>query len=156
MNLIPRKDRNQLHLKKWGPITLLNTDYKIPSLTVRMKPYLDRIIHSSQTGFMHWRNIAFNIRKAIDSINFVDNENIEALVISLDFRKAFDRVEKCAIKAVLEYFNFGEKFIKWILLLYVEFESCTQNSGFMSEWFKPSRGLHQGACESPKIFMSVP
>ena len=29
ITLIPKKVRNQLYLKNWRPITLLNTDYKI-------------------------------------------------------------------------------------------------------------------------------
>ena len=125
------------------------------ALTYRIKPYLNRRIHPSQTWFMHGRNIAFNIRKAINIINFADEQNLEAITTSLDFEKTFDRVEHTAIVGALKYFNFGEKLIKWIMLLYKEFESCTINAGYTSKLFKPTRGLHQGACESPIIFLLI-
>ena len=69
---------------------------------------------------------------------------LEVVIISLDFGKAFDRVEMVALKGTLQYNNFGENFIKWTMLLYKNFESCTTNFGYNSEWFHPTRGLHQG------------
>ena len=76
-----------------------------------MKPYLDDIIHTSQTAFMAGRNIATNIRKAMGIIEYASNENIEAIMISIDFEKAFDRVKMTAVIGALRYFNFGEVFI---------------------------------------------
>ena len=136
---------------------MLNTDYKILSkaLMYRVKPYLDNLIHTCQTGFMHGRNIAFNIQKAIDLFNYADSEQLEAVMISLNFEKAFDHVEMCAVTGVLRYFNFSEEFIKWIVLLYTEFQLCTINAGHISPWFTPTRGLHQDACESAIIFVLV-
>ena len=104
---------------------------------------------------MHGRNISFNIRKAIDIMEWVDMEDIPAVATALDFEKAFDRVEMDALVGALRYFNFGKIFIKWIVLLYTRFESCTTNAGYTSEWFTPTRALHRGACESPIIFLSI-
>ena len=95
ISLIPKKDRDPLRLKNWRPLTLLNCDYKIltKAIVYRIRPYLDHLIHPSQTGFMQDRNISHNIRKIIDLINIVENEDIIAVLISLDFEKAFHRVE---------------------------------------------------------------
>ena len=90
------------------------------------------------------RNIAYNIRKMIDVMNYTNAEGIEAIIIPLDFEKAFDQVELSALGGALKYFNFGPIFIKWVLLLCRNFESCTTNYGFNSNWFQPTRGLHQG------------
>ena len=103
---------------------------------------------------MKGRNIAYNIRKAIDVMQYAEDNKISGVAISLDFEKTFDSVEKCAIRGAMEFFNFGEKLIRWILL-YVDFEACTINAGYASEWFFPTRGLHQGAPKAPIIFLLV-
>jgi phosphoribosylformylglycinamidine (FGAM) synthase-like enzyme len=50
-------------------------DYKIISklLTNRMKPVLNKIIHTDQKGFVAGRNISENNRMIDDIIKYVDN-----------------------------------------------------------------------------------
>ena len=130
-------------------------DYKILSkaLSNLLIPLLVDLIRISQTGFMENRNIAHNIRKIIALINYADEEKLEAVLISLDFEKAFDKVEMVAIEGSLRYFNFGPRYNAWIKLLFAGFQSCMVNYGYISDWFTPTRGLHQGTCKSPYIFL---
>ena len=48
--LIPKSDKDQRYIKKWRPLTLLETFYKIISATLanRIKPILDSIIGKHQ------------------------------------------------------------------------------------------------------------
>ena len=55
---------------------------------------------------MPGRNIAFNTRIIIDVLDIAEYENTEAVFISLDFKKAFDRVELCTLCETLRYFKF--------------------------------------------------
>ena len=120
-----------------------------------MQPYLEKIIHPSQIGFMHNRNIASNFRKIIDIAKYAEQEDLQAVVISLDFEKAFDSVEKTAIQGTMHLLNFSQYFIDLINLLYHHFEACVMNLGFASEWFKPTRALHQGCPMSSVIFVCI-
>ena len=49
----------------------------------------------------------------------VDGESIPAIILSLDFEKAFDKRENTAILGSLYYFNFGPVFIKWVHMLHM-------------------------------------
>ena len=56
---IPKGDKPKQFLKNWRPITLLNTIYKIGSgcIANRIKIFLDKLIHTDQTGFIKGRFI---------------------------------------------------------------------------------------------------
>ena len=72
---------------------------------------------------------------------------------SLDAEKAFDRVEWRFLIHVLESFGFGEGFIKWIQMIYVEPKASVLTSGVLSSFFNISRGAKQGDPPSPLLFI---
>ena len=146
-----------MFLKNWRSITLLNVDYKILAkvLANRVKPYLNKLVYPCQTGFIAGGNIANNKCKTIDIIDFVEQEKIPAVLVTLDFEKVFDRVERESLYETLRFFNFGEEFIAWSKVLYNNFQLCTINAGEISEWFYPIRGLQQGNPISSIYFILV-
>ena len=91
----------------------------------------------------------------MDLLNYVEKENIECLLISLDFKKCSDTIEFQAIKGSLDFFNFGPYFTKMILTLYNQFESCVSHNGNVSEYFTPTRAIHQGCAVSGYIFVLI-
>ena len=157
ITLIPKKECDTRYLKNWHPITLLNTDFKIFAklLAMRIDTYLLKLIHNDQTGFMKNRNRSHNIRKIADILQYVQDNNIEALLILLDFEKAFDRVEHNAVQGALKIMNFGPKILRMIEILYTDFEQCPINLWFTSPWFKPTHGLYQGKPISSTLFILV-
>ena len=130
-------------------------DYKIISkaFALRMKPMLEKIIHVDQKGFLQGRFIGCSIPKMLDIIDYADQQGLETMIVSVDFEKAFDRIEYSAIEGALRYFNFGDNFTEWFKLLYKSFQLSVCNSGSILEWFYPSRGLHQGYGASSRIFL---
>jgi hypothetical protein len=56
-------------------------------LANRMKPVLNKIIHTDQKGFVAGRNISENNRMIDDIIEFVDNEGEEGVIIFVDQQK---------------------------------------------------------------------
>ena len=153
--LIPKKGKDINYIKNWRPLTLLNTDYKLLAkvLSTRLKSILHKLVNKDQTGFMKNRFIGENIRKILDIIAYTEEEDLSAILISVDFEKCFDRLEWTAIYKTMEKFNFGTKFINWVKLLYHDIYSCTTNNGYSSEWFSPTRGLRQGCPMSPYLFL---
>ena len=107
---VPKRNKDALELKNWRPLTMLNIDHKIiaKAIASRMKTVLHYLIGPQQTGYMQGRFIGTDIRKLIYIIQYVENEQIDAILIAIDFQKCFDTIEVTAIEGALRYFNFGE------------------------------------------------
>ena len=72
ISLIPKHDCDLSELTGWRPITLLNVDYKILAKCIakRIEPFLPKLIHSDQTGFMKDRFIGQNVRLLNDLMEY--------------------------------------------------------------------------------------
>ena len=118
--LIPKKGKEPTLLKNWRPLTLLNTDYKILAKVManRIKPVLQYVIAETQTGFMEGRHIGENIRRTMDLVSHVSKNKKEALLISLDYEKCFDKIAHNAVFGAIKYFELGEYFEKMIRVFF--------------------------------------
>jgi len=110
----------------------------------RIELSLPSLIHSDQTGVIKGRYIGQNIRLLDDLMNFIDVNKIPGILFFIDFEKAFDTLEWSFLHRTLEIFNFGPKIRKWISILYNDIESGVMNGGYMTNYFKVSRGVRQG------------
>lgn len=148
----PRDD-----LRNWRPISLLNIDYKIITkiLAKRLGTVMPLIIEEDQTCSIKGRNIDTNITLTRDIIDYANIENKPLAIIALDQEKAFDRVELPYLKRVLESFNFGKNFRKWISILYNNISSCILTNGLISDEFKLTRGLRQGCALSAPLYVII-
>ena len=155
ITLIDKKDKDRQYLKNWRPISLLNVDYKIISkvLALRLKDILPDIIHENQTGFVKGRYIGDNIRTVLDIMTLSKDKNIPGILLSVDFEKAFDSLDWDFLHLILEKFNFGDNFRKWINIFYTDIEACVMNNGNSSGYFKLGRGVRQGDPLSPYLFI---
>ena len=156
LNTIPKPGKDSRRIENLRPITLLNTDYKILEKLVmnRIVKTLDMLIHQDQRGFIPGRQISVNIRKLIDIMDILQKqEDSEVFVLSLDYSKAFDKVDFSAISGSLEYFNFPPYIIKWTEILYKNFKIQVQNNGKFSNFFAVNRGIHQGGVCSTAYFV---
>ena len=149
------KGDNRNDLNNWRPISLLNTDYKIFSQVIasRIKLVLPTIISSSQKGFLKERNISELIRNIDDILQLSYLYHSPGLLVSVDFKKAFDSLNKKTILNSLHLFNFGPYLINLVSVLMRNSESCVKNAGWLSSWFPCERGVRQGCSASPYLFI---
>ena len=103
----------------------MNCDYKIlaKAIASRIKSCLQHIIHSDQTGFMKNWFIGENIVKILNIMEIAENEQMPALIMTVDFEKAFDHLEWHFIIKSLETFNFSPTIIRWVQTLYKNISS---------------------------------
>ena len=157
ISIIPKKDKDLTQLSSWRPLSLLNTDYKIIAkvLSNRLKKALLEVINADQIGYMENRQCAENTRLIADIIDFSQLNKHPCIILLIDFEKAFDNVRWSFLKKVLKHFGFGPSFQKWISVLYAKSESCVTNNGYLSSYFKLSRGIRQGCPISAMLFLLV-
>ena len=78
----------------YRPISLLGAEVKILAkvLSTRLNKVITPIIHPDQSGFMPNRNTALNLRRLHGVMTRAHLLGEDALLFSLDARKAFDMV----------------------------------------------------------------
>ena len=157
LNLIPKPGKDSRYIQNLRPITLLNVDYKIIEkvLANRMENAMHHIIHYDQKGFMKGRRSSGNIRKILDLIYFTDRDKLEALILSLDYKKCFDLISFDAILGALKFFKFPEFIYNWTKILYTDYTVQIQNNGHFSAPIQIERSVHQGGVNSTNYFLLV-
>ena len=118
-----------------------------------MKIAIPKIINFDQSGFLKGRYIGQNITTIMDLMHFTTEENISALIIAVDFEKAFDTLWWTFMYQCLEKFKFPPLIKQWIRILYTDIKSCVTNNGWSSEYFYLERGVRQGCPLSPYMFI---
>ena len=116
ITLLPKDDAELLLLQNWRPITLLSAEHKIASKAIerRNEPMLTKLVHPDQTGFIKGRYVGENVRLISDIMKQTRVNNTPGILISVDFKKAFDSLEWSCIQSALKKFNFGDSLRKWI------------------------------------------
>ena len=150
------KDLSQSdNLNFWRPISLLNTDYKILSklISLRLSKVIAGIVHADQTCSIPGRSIHDNVHLIRNLIEYANDKNMSAAIISLDQSKAFDRVSHEYLFNVLSHFGFGPQFISLVKLLYNDISSSVLVNGFISDKFPVLRSVRQGCSLSPLLYV---
>ena len=134
---------------------MTNYDYKILAfiLANRLQKIIGKTVHENQTAYIKGRYIGENVRLIQDIYEYCETTNKPGLLLSLDFEKAFDSLEWPFMIEVLKKFNFGQKFIRWVQILYCNPTMVFKNNGWISSAIKPSRGIRQGCPISAMLFI---
>lgn len=84
---------------------------------------LDYIINDEQFGYIKNRSVSDNLLDLFSIIKHCEEQNIDAILVSVDFRRAYDSVSWQALVEVLRAYNFGEDFISMVMICYTNIRS---------------------------------
>lgn len=158
--LIPKKNKDSRFVEGLRPISLLNVVFKILTKTLsrRVTRVIDQLIGGDQTGFIKGRYIGENVRLVFDLMQYAAENEKEGMLLFCDWEKAYDSLNWNFLKLVLQKFNFGHNFLRWINIIYpmrtsAAPEAQVQINGHLSEPYKFLKGLRQGCPLSCYLFL---
>lgn len=140
--------------KNYRPIALMQVDAKILDklISYRIKHLLPKLSHTDQKGFIPGRSIQDNILMLQELRHIATLHNKPWVALSLDFEKAYDRIDRNFLWQVLQTMKIPNSLIQWIQLSYHQSSLLLQNNGWLSEGFEPRTGIKQGSPLSPALF----
>ena len=94
-------------------------------------------------------NNAQNLKSIID---YIDQNDQNYAITSLDQEKAFDRIEHNFLKIVLKKCNFPSNFFHWFNIIYTDIESKVLVNGTFTPNFKILRSVRQGCSLSMFLY----
>jgi hypothetical protein len=138
--LIPKLG-DQARIGNWHPITLLGSLYKILAKTLarRLQTFLPSIIRPSQTGFVEGRCILDNTFLAQEAQDWAKESNQDLVLLLLDFKKAFNRIEWNFLFEALAKLGFRSQWIRWVSSLYQSASSVIKLNGVEGSTFPLGR-----------------
>ena len=86
-------------------------------------------------------------------LNTPMKNEIEAILFSAEFEKAFDSIEHPFLFAVLKSSGFGADFIQWIRTFFNNAESCVMNNGISTDISLEKRNTSRGPSFSISILV---
>ena len=146
ITLIEKKGKDKRCIENWRPISLMNADTKIASkaIALRLKTVVAKLIQCDQTAYVSNRFIGEANRLISDMLEYTAENEIEAILFSADFKKAFDSIEHTFTFATLHSFGFGPDFTQRVKTFLYKAESCVMNNDSSTGYFYLKRGTRQG------------
>lgn len=140
------KKKDPMDISNYRLITLLNTDYKLPTKTLALQLIepIHTLVHPDQAGFILKRSIFNHIRLTNTIINYTEVMEVDGVIIALDQEKAYDKIRHKYLWKTLASFNLPEQFIHTVRSLYENAATQVAINGVMSTPFRVTRGVRQG------------
>jgi hypothetical protein len=153
--LVPiHKKGDKLEADNYRGVTLLDVVGKVYVTVIhsRIRAHLCGQLLQSQCGFVPGKGTGeamFRLRRLVELARDFASPLHAAFV---DFRKAFDSVNRAALWRLLQARGVSPKLVELIEDLYSGCEARVSIGGHESEWFPMSTGVRQGCPMSPTLF----
>ena len=157
INPIPKPDaKDARDPLNYRGISLLSVPYKIYAdiLNQRLMKWLEQnnILVDEQNGFRQKRSCLEHIYSLYTMVNNRKLSRQSTYVGFVDFRKAFDTIQRKFLWYKLMKIGINGRILDAIQSLYVNVQSTVKVNDLFSPWFPVSNGVKQGCKISPTLF----
>ena len=121
----------------------------------RIRPHLDCHLRKNQNGFRSGRTTTSQILVLRRLIAGVKDKNLEAILIFIDFKKAFDTIHRGKMLAILKAYGIPEELVTAISIMYEDTTAKVITPGGETETFNILAGALQGDTLAPYLFVIV-
>ena len=138
-------------------ISLTSVAAKVYSKLIlnRLRPYIDPIIRPHQNGFRQGRGTLSHILTIRRIIEGVKSKNLKAVLTFIDFKKAFDSVDRNKLIEILHAYGIPEKLARAISIMYADTVAKVISPDGETDFFEILAGVLQGDTLAPFFFIIV-
>ena len=150
IKLIPKKPVSRT-VEDYRPISLINTDQKILShlLANRLKNKLTSLIGSHQTAYLPQRSIHSSLTQVNLNLEQLTDEDC---LVACDFSKAFDKINRTYLFALLQQIGLHPSTLALIKAMYHHTDAFLDINGSLSPVIYMTNGVRQGCPLSSLLF----
>ncbi len=154
---IPKKDSIDTDPNTYRGLSLQSCVYKLFSsvLNLRIVNYLENseLLHNSQNGFRIGRSCEDHVQILVSLIRKAIEKNKEIYACFVDFKKAFDLLDRQILIKKLKILGIDGSILDCISHMYNDtLNSVLLNNKHQGLWFETRSGVKQGDNLSPTLF----
>ncbi|KAG1668066.1 hypothetical protein FOA52_010476 [Chlamydomonas sp. UWO 241] len=155
------KAKDAADAANYRPLTMLGSDYRILAkvLATRWTSLLAAVVGPEQTAFLAGRRISDNIcltqmLPGLLAANAAEGVGPTGAALALlDFRKAYDTIDRGCLLAVMEAVGVGDGVLAWTRTILTHTYASAEVNGFISEPRRYAAGVRQGCPAAPALFL---
>ena len=154
--IVPLPKKGDLScMNNYRGITLMSIAAKVYNkiLLARIREHVDPILRSNQAGFRPSRSCAQQVHILRRVMEAFQSYQLPLIITFIDFKKAFDSINRKAMFAILRHYGIPEKLVNAIGVLYSDSKSAVMVDGNISEPFNVTTGVLQGDVLAPFLFI---
>ena len=158
MNLIPVPKKGDLSLTgNYRGIALTSLISKLINRMIlnRIQPAIDPLLRGNQSGFRPGRSTTSQVLALRRIIEGVKRKNLPAVMVFVDFCKAFDSISHKCMFAILKAYGIPDLLVSAIRATYEKLKAKVTSPDGETDYFKIYAGVMQGDTLAPFLFVIV-
>jgi len=158
MNIIPVAKKGDLsQTSNYRGIALTSLVSKLINRMIlnRIRPAIDPLLRGNQSGFRPGRSTTSQVlalRRIIEGVRW---KNLPAVMVFVDFCKAFDSISHKSMFEILKAYGIPDLLVSAIRLTYEKLKARVTSPDGETDYFKIFAGVMQGDTLAPFLFVIV-
>ena len=156
VTIVPKKG-DLSHCNNNRGITLRSTASKLYQIILlrRLNDGLERLLRENQCGFRKNRSCVDQIYSLRSIIHNFTEYNLPLYINFVDFKSAFDCINREFIWKALDHYGLPSKYIRIVQAFFDGTASAVRVNGELTDWFDVGSGTGQGDIQGPPMFNVV-
>ena len=156
--IVPLPKKGDLtKIKNYRGISLMSIAAKLYNklLLNRIREKIDAKLRVNQAGYRPGRGCVEHVHTLRRIFEGCDIKNIPVVAVFVDFKKAFDSIDRNVLFKILRHYGVPEPITNAIRILYENTTSSVIVDGAITEEFEVNMGVLQGDVLAPYLFIIV-